>query len=63
VWAQLLKHNPVGKISVYCFLNPVFGVILSGIILGDEFMNLNTLAALVLVSLGVYIVNRPQKTT
>lgn len=59
VWAQLLKYNPVGKISVYCFLNPVFGVILSGIFLGDEFLNLHTLAALILVSLGVYIVNRP----
>lgn len=62
VWAQLLKYNPVGKISVYCFLNPVFGVILSGIFLGDEFFNLNTLVALVLVSLGVYIVNRTPKT-
>lgn len=61
VWAQLLKYNPVGKISVYCFLNPVFGVILSGIFLGDEFLNVNTLVALVLVSLGVYIVNRPVK--
>lgn len=61
VWAQLLKHNPVGKISVYCFLNPVFGVILSGIFLGDEFFNLSTLAALALVSLGVYIVNRTPK--
>ena len=61
IWAQLLKYNPVGKISVYCFLNPVFGVILSGIFLGDEFLNINTLAALILVSLGVYIVNRPVK--
>lgn len=61
VWAQLLKYNPVGKISVYCFLNPVFGVILSGIFLGDEFFNLNTLLALMLVSLGVYIVNRSPK--
>jgi drug/metabolite transporter (DMT)-like permease len=58
VWAQLLKYNPVGKISVYCFLNPVFGVILSGIFLGDKFLNWGTFAALVLVSMGVYIVNR-----
>ncbi len=58
VWAQLLKYNPVGKISVYCFLYPVFGVILSGIFLGDDFFIVNTLVALILVSLGVYIVNR-----
>jgi drug/metabolite transporter (DMT)-like permease len=61
VWAQLLKYNPVGKISVYCFLNPVFGVILSGIVLRDDFLNWGTLAALILVSLGVYVVNRTPK--
>lgn len=36
VWAALLKYNPVGKISIYCFLNPVFGVILSGVLLGED---------------------------
>ena len=58
LWAILLKHNPVGKISVYCFLNPVFGVILSGIILGEDIFNFRTIIALVMVSIGIYIVNR-----
>jgi drug/metabolite transporter (DMT)-like permease len=58
VWAQLLKFNPVGKISVYCFLNPVFGVILSGIMLGENILNIKSIIALVLVCLGIYIVNR-----
>ncbi len=58
VWAQLLKFNPVGKISVYCFLNPVFGVILSGVMLGENILNIRSLVALVLVSIGIYIVNR-----
>jgi drug/metabolite transporter (DMT)-like permease len=58
VWAQLLKFNPVGKISVYCFLNPVFGVILSGVMLGENILNIRSLIALVLVSIGIYIVNR-----
>lgn len=57
LWAQLLKYNPVGKISVYCFLNPCFGVILSGIMLGENILNIRTIAALVLVCLGIYIVN------
>ncbi|MGN1317753.1 MAG: DMT family transporter [Lachnospirales bacterium] len=57
IWAILLKHNPVGKISVYCFLNPVFGVILSGILLGEDIFNIKTLIALVMVSIGIYIVN------
>lgn len=57
VWALLLKYNHVGKISVYCFLNPVFGVIFSGVLLGENIFNLKSLIALVMVSLGIYIVN------
>lgn len=58
LWAQLLKYNSVGKISIYCFLNPVFGVILSGVFLGEEFLNIECFGALLLVSLGIYIVNK-----
>ncbi len=57
IWAQLLKYNPVGKISVYCFLNPCFGVVLSGIMLGENILNIRTVGALVLVCLGIYAVN------
>lgn len=57
LWAQLLKYNPVGKISVYCFLNPCFGVILSGVLLGESIFNIRTLLSLVLVCAGIYIVN------
>ena len=61
IWAQLLKYNPVGKISVYCFLNPCFGVILSGIMLGENIFNVRTVVALLLVCLGIYIVNSKSK--
>lgn len=57
IWAQLLKYNPVGKISVYCFLNPCFGVILSGLMLGENIFNVRVIVALMLVSLGIYVVN------
>ena len=57
VWAALLKYNQVGKISIYCFLNPVFGVILSGVLLGEDIFNIRSLISLLLVSLGIYIVN------
>lgn len=33
IWSTLLKHNPVSKISVFGFMNPVFGVILSVLLL------------------------------
>lgn len=63
IWAQLLKYNPVGKISVYCFLNPCFGVILSGIMLGENIFNIRTIASLVLVCIGIYVVNAKKDKT
>lgn len=63
LWSSLLKHNPVSKISVYGFLNPVFGVILSAVILGEaeQAFGWKSLAALALVCVGVYIVSKPKK--
>lgn len=57
LWAKLIKYNPVGKISLFGFLNPVFGVILSGIFLGENFFDIRPVAALVMVCVGIYIVN------
>jgi drug/metabolite transporter (DMT)-like permease len=34
LWSLLLKHNPVSKVAVFGFCTPIFGVILSAIILG-----------------------------
>jgi len=61
LWAELLKYNFVGKISVYGFLNPIFGVILSGILLGENFLNTETIGALILVSVGILTVNFKRK--
>lgn len=63
LWSMLLKYNFVGNISIYNSLNPVFGSILSGIILGENVVNLKNMVALVCVAGGIYIVNRvkPQK--
>ena len=58
LWAELLKFNPVGKISLFGFLNPIFGVILSGMILSENFWDIKLIAALLCVSLGIYTVNR-----
>ena len=59
LWSVLLKHNPVSSVTVYSFLIPVFGVILSMLFLHEqEAAGLKTVLALGLVSLGVYIVNK-----
>ena len=59
VWGLLLKHNPVSRVAVTGFMNPVFGVLLSALVLGetDEAFNLKSLASLLLVCIGIYAVN------
>lgn len=58
LWGILLKYNPVSKVSVFGFMNPVFGVLLSAILLQEtESLGIMCAAALVLVCIGIYIVN------
>lgn len=57
LWATLLTYNPISKVAVMGFLNPVFGVILSAIILGEgSIINYRSVIALVLVCVGICIV-------
>lgn len=60
LWGILLKHNPVSKVTVYGFMNPVIGVLLSAILLqeGDQAFSLKNMIALTLVAVGIYAVNR-----
>lgn len=59
VWGLLLKHNPVSMISVFGFMNPVFGVILSYLLLSERSSAgaYKVAAALVLVAVGIVVVN------
>ena len=36
LWAVLLKHNPVSKVAIFGFMNPVCGVLLSTILLDEK---------------------------
>lgn len=65
LWGVLLKYNPVSKVAVFGFMNPVFGVILSAWWLNEKGNDLGVkaLIALVLVCIGIYIVNRKDKVT
>ena len=59
LWGILLKYNPVSKVSVFGFMNPVFGVLLSAVLLReDSSLGINAIIALVLVCAGIYIVNK-----
>ena len=60
IWSALTRYNPVGRVAVYGFLNPVFGVLLSALLLreGQQAFTPYSLAALVLVCVGIFVVNR-----
>ncbi len=62
LWGILLKHNPVSRVAVFGFMNPVFGFILSALLLQEgSVMSLQTIVALLLVCMGIYIVNSSEK--
>ena len=60
LWSMLLQRNPISRVAIFGFINPVFGVVLSAILLGEgQFMDpVRYVVALVLVSAGIIIVNR-----
>lgn len=62
VWTMLLGKYPVGRVTVYNFLVPVFGTLMSGIILRESVFTPYNLGALVLVCLGITLVNRTAGT-
>ena len=65
VWGILLKYNPVSGVTVYSFMTPVFGCIMSALMLGESLKGsaVNTLISLILVCAGIFLVNRKNKYT
>lgn len=62
LWAVLLRHNDVSKVAIYGFANPVFGAMLSALILKEteQSIGFKQIIALVLISIGIYIVQKNQ---
>lgn len=56
LWSLLLKHNPVGSVAVFNFEIPIFGAILAALVLGESVFEWKNLVALVLVSIGIWLV-------
>lgn len=59
LWGILLKYNPVSRVTVFGFMTPVFGCILSALLLGESLVGngIKTIIALLLVCAGIFIVN------
>ena len=58
VWALLMKNNPVSRIAIFGFVNPVVNVLLSALINGEPLFRWQYLGALVLVCIGIWLVNK-----
>lgn len=62
VWFVLVSRYPVSLLHAFAFFTPVFGVFFSGALLLGEPIGPNLVAALILVSLGLALVNlRPSE--
>ncbi|WP_024371619.1 DMT family transporter [Exiguobacterium sp. ZOR0005] len=54
LWNTLMKHNPVSRVSLYMFFVPLFGVLLSSVMLGET-IPWNALVGLLFVVAGIYL--------
>ena len=61
LWSVLLKHNPVGSVSIFICAIPIFGVLLAGLFLGESIFEWKNLVALVLVSVGIWMVTATRR--
>ncbi len=63
IWSVLLKYNDVSAVTVYSFMIPVFGCILSALLLRESLKGsaIIMLSSLILVSAGIYLVNKKPK--
>lgn len=57
-WMWLINHYPASRLASFTFLTPLFGVIFGGVLLNEPITNM-LLVSLLLVSIGIYLVNRP----
>ena len=58
VWALLMKNNPVSRIAIFGFVNPVVNVLLSALLNGEPLFRWQYLGALVFVCVGIWLVNK-----
>ena len=58
LWALLMKNNPVSRIAIFGFVNPVVNVLLSAVLNGEPLFRWQYLAALVFVCVGIWLVNK-----
>lgn len=61
IWTILLKYNRVSMITVFNFMIPVFGTLLSALFLNESFLEWKNGVALLLVCYGIWLVTKEDK--
>ena len=64
LWGILLKHNSVSKVTIFSFTTPVFGVLLTELLLREDSKTgiVNLILALVFVCAGILFLNYQKRT-
>ena len=57
-WIWIVRHYPATQMASFIFLTPVFGAVFGILLLGEP-LTLQLVSALALVSLGIFLINRP----
>lgn len=57
IWTALLKVRAASEISIFNLLVPIFGTILSGVLLGEKIFKIEFLVSILLISAGIALVN------
>ena len=60
-WFSLLRYHNSSKLAQYMFATPLFGTLMSVIIIPGEYLGIEAVIAVVFVMIGIIIVNRPEK--
>lgn len=58
VWCVLLKNYRVSKVAIFGMTEPIFGIIISSILLKENILHLNYIIALFVICIGIWLVNR-----
>ncbi len=56
LWSVLLKYNEVGIVTIFNFLTPVSGAVLSGLVLHENIWDVKLLVSLLFVCAGIWMV-------
>ncbi|RKQ32465.1 DMT family transporter [Oceanobacillus halophilus] len=62
LWYSILKYNNAGEMSMYKFIVPVSGSVLSAMFIPGESLNIFIMAAIALVAVGIIVVNYKGKS-